>query len=398
MRQFTSLSGFVAVQLTGADIPALLQKAIKAGIHLYRVQQLDMLTVDVWVRRRNLQKLIDIANNQGAKAAVIRRSGIYWLWMSLIRRPVLIAGITLILLLSWFIPTRILFISVEGNTNIPANLILEKAAQCGIAFGANRREVRSEKMKNSLLEALPELQWTGINTYGCTAVISVRERTQSDELSANRGVSSIVAQRDGIIYSCTVTSGNPLCVEGQAVRAGETLVSGYTDCGIKIQATRAEAEVYAQTVRQLTVKSPLDYIQKGEAYRVTEKYSLILGKKRINFSKDSGISPTGCDKMYLQYYCVLPGGFQLPIAIAVEQWHHYQTDNVTAASEMSQVCAEEFAQGYLAEQMLSGKILGELESADVGDTVYTLTGRYVCLEMIGRERSEEIIKHHVQSD
>lgn len=398
MRQFTSVSGFVAVQLTGADIPGLLERVTRKGITLFRIQQKDMLTVYIWVRRKDYQKLKDIALSQGADVAIMKRAGIYWIWKSVIRRPIIIGGILLILLLSWFVPTRVLFITIEGNTTVPSNLILEKAANCGITFGASRREIRSEKMKNNLLEALPELEWTGINTYGCTAVISVQERSSTNDPPDNRGVSSIVAERDGIIHSCTVTSGNPLCVEGQAVRAGETLVSGYTDCGIKIQATRSKAEIYAQTVRQLTVNTPTNYTQKGEVYKVEEKYSLILGKKRINFSKDSGISPTGCDKMYLQYYCVLPGGFHLPITIAVERWQYYQTDNVTAASETTQVHAEEFAQEYLLEQMLSGKILGKLENADIGDSVYTLTGRYVCLEMIGRERSEEIIKHNGKSD
>ena len=398
MRQFTSASGFLAVKLMGADIPNLLQRVVKTGITLFRVQQKDLLTVYVWVRRRDLVGLKKIAENQGASATVIKRIGFYWFFRSLIRRPVMLLGITLILLLSWFVPTRILFISVEGNTATPANLILEKASQCGIFFGADRREVRSEKVKNSLLEALPELQWAGVNTYGCTAVITVTERTQKDESSVSRGVSSIVAERDGIIHSCTVTNGNPLCIEGQAVRAGETLVSGYTDCGIKIQATRAKAEIYAQTMRQLTVKTPLDFSQKGEIYQVSQKYSLILGKKRINLYKDSGISPTGCDKMYLQYYCVLPGGFQLPIAVSVERWYYRNTDTVTVGSEVSHDRAENFALDYLAGQMLSGRILGKLESIEISDAVCTLTGRYICLEMIGRERSEEIIKHHGKSN
>ena len=398
MKNFTSISGFLAVQLMGGDIPMLLKRVTMSGITLFRVQQKDLLTVYVWVRQGDFTKLKKIVENQCADVIIINRTGFYWFFRSLIRRPVMLIGITLILLLSWFVPTRILFISVEGNATIPANLILEKASQCGISFGADRREVRSEKVKNSLLEALPELQWAGINTYGCTAVITVKERTQKENLSVSRGVSSIVAKRDGIIHSCTVTRGNPLCIEGQAVRAGETLVSGYTDCGIKIQATRAKAEIYAQTMRQLTVITPLNFSKKGEIYQVTQKYSVILGKKRINLSKDSGISPTGCDKMYLQYYCVLPGGFQLPIAISLERWYYRNTDTVTVGSDMSQDCTENFALDYLAGQMLSGKILGKLEGIEISDAACTLTGRYICLEMIGRERSEEIIKHHGKSD
>ena len=393
MRQYTSLSGFLVVQLTGADIPLLLEKLSKSGVSLFRVQQKDFLTVVVWVRRSDLNKLKHICERQGAKWTLLHRKGLYWIWSSVIRRPVFIIGIFLLLLLSWFLPTRILFVTVEGNSTVPTKLILEKAAQCGISFGADRRVVRSEKMKNYLLEAVPQLQWTGINTYGCTAVISVTERTEQEEALPKYSVSQIVADRDGIVYSCTVTKGTAVCVEGQAVRAGETLVSGYTDCGLKVQATRAEAEILAQTRRELTVQSPLDYAQKGESYRTERKISLILGKKRINFSKDSGISPTGCDKMYLEYYCVLPGGFQLPISIAVEQYDYRNTDSISVAADTSQLCVEDFALAYLSRQMLSGRVLHKSESGALGEVVYTLTGKYVCLEMIGRERSEEIIKH-----
>ena len=132
MRQFTSVSGFLAVKLMGADIPSLLQRITKTGITLFRVRQKDLLSVYVWVRRGDFSVLKKIAENQGADATVIKRTGFFWFFRSLIRRPVMLIGITLILLLSWFAPTRILFISVEGNTTIPANLILEKASQCGI--------------------------------------------------------------------------------------------------------------------------------------------------------------------------------------------------------------------------------------------------------------------------
>lgn len=394
MKQFTSISGFVAVQLTAADIPSLLEKIVKAGITLFRAQNQNMLSVHIWVRRNDYLKLKSVAQHQGAEVSIIQRTGIYWTFVSLVRRPILVFGIVLIMLLSWWVPTRVFFIQVEGNTAVPEKLILEKAAQCGIAFGANRREVRSEKMKNNLLAALPQLQWTGVNTYGCTAVISVRERSGQDQTIPNVGFSSVVADRDGIIYSCTVTNGNQLCAIGQAVRAGEVLVSGYTDCGIKIQATRAQAEVFAQTVRQLTVFSPLDYTQKGEIYETVKNFSIIIGKKRINFSKDSGISDPTCDKMYSQYYCVLPGGFQLPVSVTVEQWSRRVNEPATTVSEFSQVCAEEFAQEYLSEQMLSGKIFGKREHLEIGNAICTLTGKYVCLEMIGRERSEEIIKYN----
>ena len=139
MRQFTSISGLVAVQLTGADIPALLKRLGMHGITLFRVQQKDILTVLAWVRRKDVTKLMGVAEKLGTDVSVIHRSGFYWIWRSMIRRPVMLAGILLILLLSWFVPTRVLFITVEGNSTVPTNLILEKAAQCGRAYERHRR-------------------------------------------------------------------------------------------------------------------------------------------------------------------------------------------------------------------------------------------------------------------
>ena len=94
---------------------------------------------------------------------------------------------------------------MEGNQNVPENLILELASQCGLSFGTERRQVRSEQVKNALLGAVPELEWVGINTAGCVATISVRERQKGENIGQAGGVSSIVASCDGMITGIVVT-------------------------------------------------------------------------------------------------------------------------------------------------------------------------------------------------
>ena len=79
-----------------------------------------------------------------------------------------------------------------------------------------------------------------MNTRGCVAVISVRERPEEAQVDRPGTVSAVTAAQDGIIERVTVTNGTALCRPGQAVRAGETLISGYTDCGRTIRAGRAE--------------------------------------------------------------------------------------------------------------------------------------------------------------
>ena len=138
----------------------------------------------------------------------------------LLSRPVLLGGMGLLLAASLYLPSRVLFIRVEGNSVVDTREILAAAEACGIRFGASRREVRSEKVKNNLLEKVPDLQWAGVNTAGCVATISVRERQITAEEQAEEAVTHLVAARDGYIVSTTVTQGTPLVQVGQTVRAG----------------------------------------------------------------------------------------------------------------------------------------------------------------------------------
>lgn len=304
-------------------------------------------------------------------------------------RPVLLAGLGILILLAMYLPSRVLFVRVEGNSQIPDRQILAAAEECGIRFGASRREVRSEKVKNALLSSVPQLQWAGVNTAGCVATISVRERAQDEPLQSENIVSNIVAARDGFVLSCTVTNGNGIVKVGQTVQKGQVLVSGYTDCGICIRATRAEGEIYAQTIHQLTAITPSFCTQRQKLVGKKHSYSILLGKKRINLWNSSGISDTSCGRMYEEYNLSLPGGFSLPLAICVQTDLYYDTETVHVPDSQAEEALNNFTQSYLLDQMIAGKIQNHSQAVTEQDGRFRLDGVYVCEEMIGREQLEQ---------
>lgn len=395
---WSSISGMTEVRLTSADPTGAIQAINCAGIELFSTRQEGDLTLRFRIRRSDFRRLRKIAEKRAERLELLGRNGLYWAIRLFLRRPVLVFGVGLLLFLTIFLPSRVYFVEVQGNVNVPASYILERAEVCGIVFGSNRREVRSERMKNSLLQAIPELQWAGINTYGCRAVISVRERPKLDLAPTKKEVCSIVAARDGVIQDITVHSGNQLCVPGQAVKAGQVLISGYTDCGICIRATRADGEVYAQTERSIQSVLPIEYTQKAKITHQTKKYSLLIGKKLINFCKDSGISPTSCDKMYSVDYITLPGGFRLPIGVVTEAITYYETASVTMDEEKAQQWITQFSGSYLTGLMIAGQIEEKWEALDWDDGVCVLHGRYACVEMIGKIRPEENLRDYGETD
>ena len=380
----------VHVTVTSADIPNLLNLLQEKAIGTETVNLIDALTISLEIPQKKLAQLETICAKRGDTLQIGGRSGGLLTVKRLIQRPVLILGLLLLVVLTLLLPTRVLFIRIEGNDTLPASLITERAAQIGITFWADRQAVRSEKVKNTLLESMPELQWAGINTQGCVATITVKERPLPDATQQVPDVSSIVAVRDGIIQEITATKGSPACRVGQAVKAGQVLISAYTDCGLTIQACRAEGEVFALTRQELEVVSTTDWLQRGGKTVSEEKYSLIIGKKRINFYKGSGISDTSCVKMYMEKYMTLPGGFVLPVAIVKEILIYEECTSASVA--MTEDALSSFARRYLTGSMRSGRVLSREESFATADGCQMLIGSYQCLEMIGIRKQEEIIK------
>ena len=392
MVQFHILPGNIIAEITSADISPLLNTFAASGIQLKNVQYCDDLTVRITISRRNYQQLVMLAEKHGAVAKTKGIYGIFQVANRFVKRPVLILFLLFMFLISCYVPSRIFFLQVEGNTQVTERYIIEVAAECGIDFGAKRRLVRSEMMKNRLLEKIPQLQWAGINTAGCTAVISVREKTHSDKQDVSKyQVSSIVATRDGIIQSCTVQQGNALCAVGQAVRAGQVLVSGYLDCGIVTKTTQADAEIKALTFRDLVVVAPYPSVIKDTKQKTKTKFALRIGKNLIKFYKDSGNLHTTCGKIYLEEYVHLPGGFRLPIAVVKETEVYYSDGRGELPVSDAGEWVKDFANNYLKDAMISGEIVSADAEVTPDAGVFCLQGRYACMEMIGQTKYEEFI-------
>ena len=227
--------------------------------------------------------LKQLAEKSGNEVKLRRIHSLIFILKSLMKRPVLVITLLCILLLTLWVPDRVLFISVEGNRTIPVTRILQEAEKCGICFGAKRGDVRSEIVKNHLLESMPELQWAGITTDGCTAIIRVLEDPTQETKMKPVAYSSIVAACDGIVTSCTVTSGSAVCAVGDAVKEGQLLISGYQDMGLLVKLSRSQGEVFAQTERDISLVTPLNYVKMEAIAGQETRYSLIIGKNRINF-------------------------------------------------------------------------------------------------------------------
>ncbi len=392
------LFDLVRIQVISPDLPSRFRYINSGGIILHNVQQADLLTASFSLSRKDFLAVRKYLEDKGDTVTVISHKGPGKVLSNVVHRPILCLTLAALLFLTLWVPTKVFFVQIEGNKNVPVERILQCAENSGICFGSGVRGLRSEKVKNSLLQQIPELSWVGVNTKGCVATIAVSERQTAPEFTEEQSkVSSLIASHDAQIKEITVTAGNALCKSGDVVSKGQVLISGYTDCGIKIQATHAKGEVYGETFYRNQLLFPRDYHQKAAPIEKNRNIFLQIGKKEIKLCKGSGISGAICDKMYASYYLTLPGGFQLPFGIKVETFVYYRPDSVCIPEEQASQLMEHQARQYLVSGMISGKILSQKQIFSAYDGLYCLTGRYVCREMIGRIQYEKIGAYHEQT-
>lgn len=371
MELWWHLRGWTRLRMTSADCAGRLRR-ISGEMRLEDIAFPDDLTAEFTVQSAHGRKLME---RYGEETAVIGSGGLpaagraLWRWRRL-AILVLVLGI-----LTAALPRRVWFIRVEGNSAVPERRILEAAGECGLSFGASAADIRSEQVKNKLLFAIPELRWAGVNTDGCSAVITVAER-QTGEGTGQWQPGDLIAFADGLVTEVILQRGTALVKPGDAVREGQILVSGLTDLGNCTSVEQAQGEVWGLTRREIRVALPAQTVNRHGTQAVRRKYSLRIGKKSVNFLNDSGILHRSCVKMRTVDYLKLPGGFQLPVALVTDTY--YLCDTV-AEPRGETVWLTDAARRTVMERIRGGTVRSEGFTQEEG----LLTAVFECREQIG---------------
>ena len=128
-------SGKRRLEITCADVTGFLNGIIAEGIEVRKIEYCSELVLRLDVKNADYEKLTLLLVKYGGSIKTLEKKGVFWLLTGIAQRPALVCSIIAVILLFVFLPTRVLFVRVEGNTTIPSNQIIESAYECGIQFG-----------------------------------------------------------------------------------------------------------------------------------------------------------------------------------------------------------------------------------------------------------------------
>ena len=377
------LQGYVIAEIRGASPEWSLEKLSGARVAFLKPQRTDDFTIRLVLLQRDLPKARTAAQRAMCELCVLQEHGFRQVFGGLWKRR----GFALLLLLAmagaFVIPKFVFFYEVVGNETVPEAQILRELQNLGVGFGTYGPSIHPQELKNRMLLQIPKLQWLTVQQSGMRAVVVVRERPEKEPVLDRRSPVNVVAARAGVLTRVQAEAGNCLCAPGQAVTAGELLVSAYTDFGFKTQVTAARAEIYAETIRRATCVLPQHWSVKEAKTARRSAVSLLVGRRRIALF-GGGIPEKPCEKETKTYWLTLPGGFSLPLGIAITGIYEYDTrDEILQEASVQQSLLGQI-QTRAQRDMIAGTILDSRCRIQTADGCIRLRATLRCEEMIAR--------------
>ncbi len=333
------------------------------------------------------EKLRILCTAHGIPIAVENSRGIREAGRFFVLRPGLIVGAFLAVVLATVSSTHLWEIRVTGNSTLSKSEVIAELTEAGLSLFDYVPGIDVDSIENRLLLNSERISWITVNLIGNVAEVQIREKTAPDR-TGDTSPANLVAQHDGVIVSVEALRGNVLVRSGQAVRAGEVLVSGvYDSVTAGIRYTRAEGRIYAETERTFEIRVPYRYERDVYTETAGKRYVLhLFGREYTLYTGKDYDGEHASER--LRYLSVF--GKPLPIGLSVLT----SRTVVTETGEYTEERAMEIAYHRLKEALLSlPEMQGVLEkrlSYEIGEDAYILYCTVRCIENIARTQNIEV--------
>ena len=214
-------------------------------------------------------------------------------------------------------------IRISGNEEMTARQVRLELAESGLHVGMPLSSLNVNEMELQIQLDSERISWVSINMAGTVAYVEIRERVPTPEKEPLHPA-NLVARCEGVIEEIEVYAGKTVVQSGQAVQAGELLVSGlYDSQALGWRVTRAAGQIMARTEHTFSVEIPWKYQKKEYSGEHILQKKLIFFEKEIKLFKNSSILGSSCDKISNIDTFTLGNGVSLPFSVLTERYLPY---------------------------------------------------------------------------
>ena len=378
--------GVAELEVSGAQPERILNYCAENGIEFWNASPCRDFSITFCVHASDVDSLLAQSGKNGIAVKLISEAGGRKLVLGAKRRAVFLLAFVFCVSLAAVSSLFLWKIEISGNDKLSDAEILRKLSECGVDYGAYWPALSSDEIRSRVVAEMPEIAWLSLNVRSSKAEIIVHERIDKPDIVNEKAPCDIVASKSGVIRKMSVLEGESAAIVGNAVAKGDVLVRGLmsSETGDE-RYVHSMAQVIADTWYEISAQTPLLEERKTEKSGRNTAFSLVIGKKRINFFSDSRNKYDSCDKINKLKYISLGDVFVLPIGYAVERTTQYETSLLPIDEDKAVGRMKESLKNELQRRIGDWQIVSAEYSVSKTDNVMTVTLRAQCTENIAKE-------------
>ena len=383
--------GIICVRLTGPRCELLINALHRNKIKFYKVRYIDESNILLNIYEKDFEYLQSLCKRYFIEIRTESMFSIKVFGRYYKKRWGTILGVLSGLVLLFVINCFIWDVSVIGcDKRTTEQEILRQFEELGFGVGSFRFGWNFTDLENKFMMVNKDVIWVSVNMRFTTVEIELQERSvKTEEIFDLSKPCDIFAARDGQIVSMMVTSGVPLVSEGDAVFAGEKLVSReYLDKYGNTIIVHSIATIQAKTKRVITVEQPL----KKKIHIPTGKnktfFTLSLFNFKIPLYFKENISYNSYDYTEQQHRFKLGKSFAFPLSIHQKKYTEVTVETQSVSKEQVKTFAFAQLERLEKEQLYETEILNRTVKEEMTEEKLVLTAEYDCLEDIALKVGE----------
>ena len=379
LRLIRWLRGTVTATVSGRRPERLLNLCANRGIPVWQVRR-RREGLDCRLYARDYRKLRPLRRRAGVNLRIRRKRGLPFHCRRYRARWGLLVGGVLFCAFLALMPRFVWRIEVHTRGAVDEATVRDTLADLGLRIGAPLDAVDGADLRHRLALKMPGVSWAAINDDG--AVVTVEVRGVEEKPEKGEGYANLVAAREGQIVALYVRSGSAAVKVGDAVAAGQLLVSGtegYADGRTVFR--RSEGEVIAETIRTVAVSVPLvrtDRVPCGPPF--TRRVVSLFG---VTVPLYVGEVKGDCRRT-VERTDLIVGGVSLPAWTAVATFTPVAERRVTLTLAEAKAEAASRLEKAVAAELSGAEILSrQIDFTTEGDALVA-TATCLCRENVAR--------------
>lgn len=278
--------GYINIEIEGFFIERFINTCISKNILLWNMKREKSSILHANVGIKDFKKIKHICKSTKCKAKISKKAGLPFLFNRYRKRKIFLILLVLILIIIIFSTNFVWNIEIISDGEISKEEIMSVLNDNGLTLGKPKNKLNTKNIIDSIRLQRSDIAWIGIKLDGTNAIVEVVSSSKKPDIINQEDYCNIVSDKEGIITKISAQNGTAVVKEGDLVRNGTILISGWLEG--KFTGTRyvhAIGDIEAKVWYSKREKIYLNQEVQEQTGNQEKKYSIKINNFQINLYK-----------------------------------------------------------------------------------------------------------------